>query len=109
MSDKNEKNSQTEADLIWEEIKSLPIDVYAVPGRVDQYVKKIEVPGTDLFAKISSSAVLPALENTLGNGHLTRGKRYSVEVGEGFVIVKRHSDPALKVQEALEKMKKNAK
>lgn len=111
MADKNEKVAQhTEADSIWDEIKSLPIDVYAVQGqRVDQYVKKIDVPGSQLYIKISSSAVLPALEMSLANTQWTRGKKYTVDVGDGFIVVKRHDDPALKVQEALEKMKKNAK
>lgn len=106
----SEKNLQTEADLIWEEVKSLPIDVFAVQNqKVDQYVKKLDVPGTALYVKITSSAVLPALETTLSSTNLTRGKKYSIDMGEGFLIIKRQDDGTQKVQEAISKLEASSK
>lgn len=95
---------KNEADVIWNEIKDLPIDVYAVDFQVvSDHVKKVDFPGKQLYIKLATSGVLPALETTLNNMRLTQGRRYEVELGDGFVLVKRGTDEAEKLKEALKK------
>lgn len=106
MSEKEDKVTTTEADKIWVEISGLPIDVFALSGQVvENHVTKIDLPGKDLYVKLKSSAVLPALEETLGNSHFTKGKKYAVESGEGYVVVRRGQDNSLVVK-AMEDMAK---
>lgn len=101
----SDKKKVFESDEIWNEINRLPIDVFAVANQlVADHVKKIDLPGSDLYVKLSSSAVLPALETTLSNGNLTRGRKYEVIQAEGYVVVKRLVDQDAKVQKVLAAM-----
>lgn len=96
---KDVETEVTEADKIWAEIKDFPINVYAVAQQVHQCITKIDLPGDELFAKLKSSAVLPALETTLG-------KRFSVELADKYIIIRRAEDRDAKVQAAEKQMKK---
>jgi hypothetical protein len=72
-----------ESDKIWNEIKDKSINMFALPGQtVKNHVQKLNVPGANgLYVKLSSSAVLASLEETL-NG-------FTVEAAEKYVIIKR--------------------
>ena len=73
----------SEADKIWQEIRGLAINVYSLDGqKVSDHVLKIDLPANELYVKLKSSAVLPALEAALG-------KKYEVELAEQYVIVRR--------------------
>lgn len=92
---------KTEADDIWTEIAVLPINLFGLTNQVvAQHVTKVPLPGKELYLKLSAGAVLPALEEALG-------KKYSVEMGMGYTIVRRASDRdamvAKAVQEAAQK------
>ena len=103
------KQESIEADNIWAEIKSLPIGVYALKNQtVQQHVARIEVPTKELYIKLNSSAVLPALEESLGDTRLTHGKKYAVECGEGYVIIRRSVNRDAAVQQVLEDMANKA-
>ena len=79
---------QTEADLIWNEIKDMSIDIYSLPNqKVEDHVKKLKIPGDQLLLTLNSSAVLPALETTI-----TR-RGFEIEQGEKFTIVRRVEKP----------------
>lgn len=86
--DKSEKVEKvekkiTEADRIWNEIKGMSIDVYAIQNQVvEQHATMLPMPGDRLVLKLRSSAVLPALETAIG-------RKYEVELVEKYVIVKR--------------------
>jgi hypothetical protein len=76
--------NRNEADVLWDEIKDLPIQVFALPNqKVSNYLNRVNIPSV-LFVKPTASAVLPALEECLGN-------RYSVEVTEKGWIIKRNN------------------
>lgn len=100
---------ETESDKIWNEISNLPINVFAIGGVVADYVKKIELPGAELYLKLGSSAVLPALETTLSNPNITRNKKYSIQTGEGYYVVSRVVDRTEEVQKALKDMARKSK
>lgn len=89
---------KTEADKIWEEIRDLPIGVYALPDqKISQHVVMIPCPGNELLLKLSSTSVLPSLEETLG-------KKFAVELGNGYVIVRRNVSRDEAVKAALAKL-----
>lgn len=98
----------TEPENIWNEIKNLPIEMFALPNQVvAQHVfpYPFHVDPTRLLATIRSTSVLPALEaaidaevkknTTLATVLASRGKvppsvkRYVVELNDKFVSVSR--------------------
>lgn len=87
-----------ESEKIWDEIKDRPIEAFGLPNqKVHQHVKKIAIPGNDLYVKLNASAFLPWLETSLGS-------EFSVELADGFVVVKRTADNTSKVKNALKTM-----
>lgn len=94
---------KSEAEQIWEEIKSLPINMFALSNqKVEQHVVKVPMPSRDeLLLKLVSTAALPALEETLANKFLTQGRKYEVEVAEGYTIVRRGSQREEEIKKAL--------
>jgi LysM repeat protein len=80
--DKVVVQKRNEADVLWDEIKDLSIEVFALPNqKVGNYLKRLNNPSA-LFVRASATAVLPALEAALGDS-------YSVEVTETCWIIKR--------------------
>lgn len=89
------------ADIIWADIKDLPLNMYAMVSKVEDHVLRVHgVPDT-LCVKFKSGAALPALETTLSAVKQTRVERtatgdpvtveypkYELEETELFVIVK---------------------
>lgn len=92
---------KTEADKIWEEISNVTLDLFALPNqKVSDHVEFLPVPGTTLYLKPKSSAVLPALETALVNKFVVStndGNKYitvkrvepKVDIDEDFVIFQR--------------------
>jgi hypothetical protein len=75
---------QTEADVIWGEIKDLPIDMFSLPNqKVSGYVKRMNVPGDQLLITLNVSSVLPALETAIDKRGL------EIEQTEKYTIVRR--------------------
>lgn len=59
---------KTAAEKIWEEIRDLPIDMFALPNQVvNQYCKVVSIEPSKCFVVITASAALPALEAALPN------------------------------------------
>ena len=60
-------STPSEADILWDEIKNLPIGIYSLPNQriLDHVIRK---SGTDdtVILGLRSSAVLPLLETVLG-------------------------------------------
>jgi len=79
-----------ESEKIWDEIKNVGINMFALPNqRVQDHVTVLDVPGNELYVKLKSTAVLPALEECLGS-------KFSVELCEKYTIVRRaYSNQAL--------------
>jgi len=92
----NNKEKETEADVIWEEIKNKTLDLYGLPNQtVEGHVKKLAVPGNELLLKMNASAVLPALEAAIA-------PKFEVEMSENYVIVRRKASD-LDVNKLIEK------
>lgn len=73
-----------EAEVIWTEIKDLPIDMYSIPNQtIKDHVKKLKVPGDQLLITLNSTAVLPALETAI------QGRGFEFEQTEKYTIVRR--------------------
>lgn len=90
-----------ESDKIWADVKDLPLGIYALANQfVSQHVSKIDLPGKELYLKLKSSAVLPALEATVFSKY---GNKYTVSLGQGYVSIAESEDPSAGVQEALKK------
>lgn len=72
---------KTPADKMWDEIKDLTIEMFALPNqRVHQYCSPVTVDPSKLFLLTSAGSVLTALEAVIGS-------KYSVERQERFVVV----------------------
>ena len=72
---------KTEADKIWDEIKDLKIEMFALPDqRVHQYCKPVTVDPAKLFLITSAGSVLPSLEAVIA-------PKYVVEKQERFLVV----------------------
>ncbi len=71
----------TQADKIWTEIKDKNIQMFALPiQKVSDYCAPIPVEPTRLFLTYKVSAVLPALEEALGQA-------FKIEQADKFLIV----------------------
>lgn len=82
------ETKQFESDVIWAEIKDLPINMFSLPNqKVSDHVKKLKVPGDELLLTLNVSSVLPALETVIAE------KGLEVEQGDKYTIVRRVSKP----------------
>lgn len=101
--------AKTESEKIWDEIKDLPIEMFAIPNQVvSQHCNPFQVEPTRLYLTIRSSATLPSLEASLNSysaatkahaaemakrGHKVEVKEYTLEQADRFVIVARAPAP----------------
>lgn len=78
---------KSEAELIWDEIKLRPIEMFALPNQtVAQHCAPVPVEPTRLYLTVRSTATLPSLEAAIG-------KAYEVSLADRFVIVSRAQVP----------------
>jgi hypothetical protein len=87
MTEKNTKvktsadEAKTTADLIWEEIRALKIEMFALPDQeVQHYCKPVSVDPSKLFLLTTAGSVLPALEAVVS-------PKYVVDKQERFLVV----------------------
>lgn len=98
MSDNKEATVQesvklTEGQTIWNEIKDRQIIVFGgLDGkRVSDYCAPVDLDPSKCFLRFTASAVLPALETTVG-------PNYTCEAADKFIIVSRKPKwPGVKV------------
>ena len=95
-----------EADVIWEELRSLSIDMFALPDQmVENHLLRVRGVPNELYLRAKSAAALPALEVVL-KGQVTRRveqtaqgsmnvsyPKYDMEQTELYIVVKRHALP----------------
>lgn len=80
MTDKNAE-AKTVADKIWEEIKDLKIEMFALPDqRVHHYCKPISIDPAKLFIIPTVGSFLPALEAVIT-------PKYVVEKQDKYLLV----------------------
>lgn len=91
------ETKKAESDLIWDEIKDISIDIYALPNqKVSGHVNKVNIPGNQLMVTLNSTAALPALETAI----VKRG--FEVEQTPKYIIVRR-VEPAVDVSSLVDK------
>lgn len=80
--------AKTEAEKIWDEVKSLPINMFALPNQtVADHVSPIpQIDPTKLYATVRSTATLPSLEAAVGS-------KFVVELADKFVVISRAAAP----------------
>ncbi len=79
-------NKITESDKIWNEIKDLQINIFALPNQtVGQHVKRVEINTNELHLKLNSSAAISSLEEKLGQ----YSKSLKLETAGEYVIITR--------------------
>lgn len=103
----------TESDKMWEEIKNLPISMFALPNQVvADHVTRVPLSPSELHLKMHSSAVIASLDVALntrsdGFGNTQTRHRFDIELTKNdLVIVKRAN---VDVEKVVEKVKKSVK
>jgi hypothetical protein len=98
---------ENEADAIWEELRHLPIEMFALPNQmVEDHLLRVRGVPNQLFVKPKSPAALPALEALLKGQTMIRVERtaegdpinvsypkYELEETDLYLVVKRHVPP----------------
>jgi hypothetical protein len=60
------QKEETQADKIWNMIKDLNVDIFALEDqKVNQYCEKFDVEDSTVYVRLKSTAVLPALEEAI--------------------------------------------
>jgi hypothetical protein len=84
---KSAASAQTPAQVMWNEIKDLPIQMFGLPGQiVAMHATPIWIEPSKLYLTIRSSATLPSLEESIKG-------RFNVELVDKFVVVTRVPAP----------------
>lgn len=79
--------TKTEAEKIWEEIKSLPIQMFGLPSQVvANHCTFVPIEPSKLYVSIRSTATLPSLEAAVA-------PKFVVELADKWVIVTRAPEP----------------
>jgi hypothetical protein len=78
-----EKAKKFESDVIWDEVKDLPIEMFSLPNqKVSDHVVKIPLPGKVATVKLKSSSVITSLDHALS-------RKYDVIQGEVYTTIGR--------------------
>lgn len=76
---------KTEADLIWNEIKGIKINIYALDNQtVEDHVVRKNIPGSVVFLRPKSPAVISVLQDTIGDNFVV-----NIASG-GFITIERN-------------------
>lgn len=71
----------SEADKIWEDIKDIKLEMFALPNQyVNMFCKKVNIEPTKCYMVASASATLPALEVALKD-------KYNVEQMDKYIVI----------------------
>lgn len=93
MAKDNEVKNTTEADKIWTEISNIPVDIFSLPNqKVSDHVEVLPVPGSALFLKPKTGAVLPALETALAG-------KFTITQNDGKYLVIERVPPKVTIEE----------
>lgn len=80
------EKKKTEADLIWDKIKDLSVNIYGLKNQtIEKHVFKKNVPGNVLYLKAKSPAIVAHLGEAIGED-------YAVDVTESnYITIKKIS------------------
>jgi len=90
---------QTVAAKLWEKIKDLPMDIFALPNQtVGNHAKREEgmdnIFPNDIYLTLRSAAAYPALEEALGTSQartqtkLVKGERFELSQSAKYTVIK---------------------
>jgi len=88
--EKQSKPQKTEADKIWEVIKDVTLDIFALPNqKVHDYFTPIAIEPSKLYLLHKVSAALPALEESLMKRYVDGilSTKYVVSTTAKYVVV----------------------
>ncbi len=94
-----DKTEQTVSSKLWDQIKDLPIEIFALPNQtVKDHVKREDgmekVFPEDVYVTLRSAAVYPALEEALGSGQargqikLAKNEKFELSQSAKFTVIK---------------------
>jgi len=85
------QKTKTKSDVIWNQIKNLKLELFALPDEVvDKHFERMEVTDDEVHLKLKNKAgmaVIPALVEALQSIKLARGEGYNVEETKDYLIV----------------------
>jgi len=97
--DKKEDIVKSEAEVIWEELSNLAIEMYSLPDqKVRDHITKLGAHGDSLIVKPNSPAALPALEAVIQQSDL-KGKYQISTADGGFIMINRTPKPLVDEEE----------
>ncbi len=99
-----------DADLMWEELRNLPIEMFALPNqRVADHLTRVAGVPNELYLKPNSPAALPSFETLLNGQTIIRVERtaegdpinvsypkYEMEETDLYIVVRRFVPPSEK-------------
>jgi len=88
------KKAPTRSDVIWDQIKNVEVEIYALPEQtIGKHVERLEVTDDMVHVRLKSPAILPAMELALRNVKLARGERFDVSSQKNFTVISIQFDP----------------
>ena len=79
---------KTKADLLWDKIKGVQLELFGLPGQtVQKHTQRFSVLPDRVHLKIAKTAVLPALEIALASVKLSDNEILSVEQSGDYIVV----------------------
>jgi hypothetical protein len=80
---------KSQADQLWNKIKNLDLELYALPDqKVHKHCKRFDIMPDCLHLKITSTAVLPALEELLMKVRLAPEEKFEITQAGPYTVVK---------------------
>ena len=78
----------TKSDMIWEKIKDLPVEMYALPDQtLQRHVDRRKVEDDRVHLFIKSPAIVASLEEALRKVKLGEGESFEIVPHQNFIVV----------------------
>jgi len=86
MAEKKEK--PTKSDEIWNKIKGLPINLYALGGvTIESQSQRLVVVDDLVYLRLKTSASLPLIEEAIQNIKLPSGERLEFAPEKDYIVI----------------------
>jgi len=83
----------TRSDELWDLIRALPVELYALPNQVvEQHVERLKITDDAVHLRLKSPAVLPALEEVLKRVKPPKGQKFDIVQTKEFIVFNVVSD-----------------
>lgn len=79
---------ETQSDKIWNLIKDLTLEVFALPGQpLDKFVTRLLISEEVVHLQLQATAILPALEEALQKVKLPDNEQWEVVPAGAYTII----------------------